>query len=108
MLNIVRHDLGFHESKARFPAKGTCLAIYSRTVNAQADLAETLKDHFPWAAMWEAQLRELFAAYVETKQSQNVLDYDDLLLYSAARASTISSSTSIRTPTGCNRRSCSP
>jgi DNA helicase-2/ATP-dependent DNA helicase PcrA len=81
LLNIVRHDLGFHDSKARFPAKGTCLAIYSRTVNAQAELAETLKDHFPWAAMWEVQLRDLFAAYVETKQAQNVLDYDDLLLY---------------------------
>ena len=26
-------------------------------------------------------MRELFAAYVEAKQSQNVLDYDDLLLY---------------------------
>lgn len=25
--------------------------------------------------------RELFAAYVEAKQRQNVLDYDDLLLY---------------------------
>ena len=81
LLNIVRHDLGFHDSKARFPAKGTCLAIYSRTVNAQSELAETLKDHFPWAAMWEAQLRDLFAAYVEAKQAQNVLDYDDLLLY---------------------------
>ena len=81
LLNIVRHDLGFHESKARFPAKGTCLAIYSRTVNAQAELTETLKEHFPWAAMWEAELRQLFASYVETKQAQNVLDYDDLLLY---------------------------
>jgi DNA helicase-2/ATP-dependent DNA helicase PcrA len=81
LLNIVRHDLGFHESKARFPAKGTCLAIYSRTVNAQAELAITLKEHFPWAAMWETELRQLFAAYVETKQAQNVLDYDDLLLY---------------------------
>ena len=81
LLNIVRHDLGFHDSKARFPAKGTCLAIYSRTVNAQSELAETLKDHFPWAAMWEAELRQLFSAYVETKQAQNVLDYDDLLLY---------------------------
>src|SRR5204862_4032467 len=27
-----------------------------------------------------AELKELFAAYVEAKQSQNVLDYDDLLL----------------------------
>jgi DNA helicase II / ATP-dependent DNA helicase PcrA len=76
LLNIVRHDLGFHDSKSRFPAKGTCLAIYSRTVNAQAELADVLKDHFPWAVMWEIELRQLFAAYVETKQSQNVLDYD--------------------------------
>src|SRR5690349_12000102 len=52
LLNIVRHDLGLHESKARFPAKSTCLAIYSRTVNGQADLDEVLKDAFPWALMW--------------------------------------------------------
>jgi DNA helicase-2/ATP-dependent DNA helicase PcrA len=81
LLNIVRHDLGFHDAKARFPAKGTCLAIYSRTVNAQGELADILKDAFPWAAMWEAQLRDLFAGYVTVKQDQNVLDYDDLLLY---------------------------
>src|SRR5437868_4234757 len=73
LLNIVRHDLGLHESKARFPAKGTCLAIYSRTVNAQGDLSEILKDSFPWAAMWENDLRALFGKYVETKQAQNVL-----------------------------------
>ncbi len=81
LLNIVRHDLGLHESKSRFPAKGTCLAIYSRTVNAQGELVQTLKDHFPWAANWETELRTLFAAYVEAKQAQGVLDYDDLLLY---------------------------
>ncbi|MDO8359320.1 MAG: ATP-dependent helicase [Devosia sp.] len=81
LINIVRHDLGLHEQTSRFPAKGTCLAIYSRTVNAQDELAETLKTAFPWAAMWEAQLRELFSRYVTAKQDQNVLDYDDLLLY---------------------------
>jgi DNA helicase-2/ATP-dependent DNA helicase PcrA len=30
---------------------------------------------------WAAELKELFAAYVDAKQRQNVLDYDDLLLY---------------------------
>src|SRR5262249_13909472 len=30
---------------------------------------------------WETELRQLFSAYVGTKQQQNVLDYDDLLLY---------------------------
>ena len=38
-------------------------------------------------AGWEAQLRELFAGYVEAKQAQNVLDYDDLLLYWAQMVS---------------------
>src|SRR6185312_5254692 len=58
-----------------------CIAIYSRTVNAQAELADVLKDAFPWAAMWAPQLHELFSGYVTAKQEQNVLDYDDLLLY---------------------------
>src|SRR5689334_6219348 len=84
LLNIARHDLGLHESTSRFPAKGTCLAIYSRTVNGQSALAEVLKESFPWAAMWETELSALFQKYVETKQAQNVLDYDDLLLYWAA------------------------
>ena len=81
LLNIVRHELGFHDAKSRFPTKGTCLAIYSRTVNAQAELTDVLKEAFPWAAMWEPQLRQLFERYVTVKQDQNVLDYDDLLLY---------------------------
>ena len=81
LMNLVRHELAFSDGETRFPTKGTCLAIYSRVVNAQADLDETLLQVFPWCAMWSAQLRRLFAAYVEAKQSQNVLDYDDLLLY---------------------------
>ena len=39
--------------------------------------------HFPWASAHEAALTKLFAAYVEAKQAQGVLDYDDLLLYFA-------------------------
>ncbi len=81
LMNLVRHDLGFSKTAKRFPMKGTCLSIYSRAVNAQAPLAEMLGDFFPWCAEWEAELRKLFGAYVEAKQKQNVLDYDDLLLY---------------------------
>ena len=36
---------------------------------------------FPWCCAWEDELRGLFAAYVDAKQRQHVLDYDDLLLY---------------------------
>jgi len=80
-MNLARHELGFSKTASRFPTKGTCLAIYSRAVNAELPLDEVLRDAFPWCAGWRAQLRDLFAAYVEAKQAQNVLDYDDLLLY---------------------------
>jgi DNA helicase-2/ATP-dependent DNA helicase PcrA len=84
LMNLVRHELGFSATKTRFPAKGTCLAIYSRVVNAQCELEDALAATFPWCARWPAELRELFGAYVEAKQRQNVLDYDDLLLYWSA------------------------
>ncbi len=81
LLNLVRHELGFSKTKRRFPMKGTCLSIYSRSVNSQSDLGEMLGAHFAWCVEWEQELRQLFAGYVEAKQRQNVLDYDDLLLY---------------------------
>ena len=40
LMNLVRHDLGFSKMEKRFPMKGTCLAIYSRAVNAQAPLGQ--------------------------------------------------------------------
>ncbi|UVK37949.1 ATP-dependent helicase [Mesorhizobium sp. AR10] len=86
LMNLARHELGFSKTESRFPTKGTCLAIYSRAVNAQAPLGEVLGSVFPWCAGWAEQLKQLFAAYVEAKQAQNVLDYDDLLLYWAQMA----------------------
>jgi DNA helicase-2/ATP-dependent DNA helicase PcrA len=81
LMNLVRHELGFSKTESRFPTKGTCLAIYSRAVNSETPLDEVLKTSFPWCLAWEPQLRDLFASYVDAKQAQNVLDYDDLLLY---------------------------
>ena len=79
LMNLCRNDLGLPKSESRFPAKRTCLAIYSRVVNSEAPLGEVLRDHFPKFARWEAELKRLFGAYVTAKQKQNILDYDDLL-----------------------------
>jgi DNA helicase II / ATP-dependent DNA helicase PcrA len=81
LMNLVRHQLGFSEQEQRFPLKATCLAIYSKTVNSGHALDRVLKRHFPWCISFEEDLRSLFEAYVAAKQAQNVLDYDDLLLY---------------------------
>jgi DNA helicase-2/ATP-dependent DNA helicase PcrA len=81
LVNLVRYDLGYSKMEKRFPAKGTCLGIYSRVVNSENKLDDILSRSFPWCAVWAEQLRTLFAHYVEAKQHQQVLDYDDLLLY---------------------------
>jgi DNA helicase II / ATP-dependent DNA helicase PcrA len=79
LMGMVRQELGVATSARRFPMKGTCLAIYSRVVNADESVADALAAAFPWCREWETELKRLFAAYVEAKQKQNVLDYDDLL-----------------------------
>jgi DNA helicase-2/ATP-dependent DNA helicase PcrA len=86
LMNLVRHELGFSAKERRFPSKSTCFAIYSRVVNTGSTLVDALHSSFPWCREWEADLRVLFAAYVDAKQKQGVLDYDDLLLYWAHMA----------------------
>ena len=56
LMNLVRHELGFSNTDSRFPTKNTCLAIYSRAVNAQTPLDECLGG-FPWCAGWEQELK---------------------------------------------------
>ena len=87
LMGLVRHEIGLTQTAKRFPLKGTCLSIYSRVVNTRATLAEVLQASFPWCAEWEAELNTLFGAYVDAKQAQNVVDYDDLLLFWAEMAS---------------------
>src|SRR5947207_11423996 len=87
LMNLVRHERGLSKTESRFPTKGTCLAIYSRCINAEMEIEKVLGQHYPWCAGWAAELKGLFAAYVEAKQAQHVLDYDDLLLYWAEMVS---------------------
>ena len=86
LMNLVRHELGLAESGKRFPRKHTCLSIYSAVVNTLAPLPDVLQARHPWCSDFEDDLRRLFRAYVEAKQAQHVLDYDDLLLYWAQMA----------------------
>jgi DNA helicase II / ATP-dependent DNA helicase PcrA len=81
LMGLIRADRGLNKKEARFPHKGTCLAIYSRCVNSGRDLRDVLERDFPWCAEWEGELRALFKDYVDRKQKRNVLDFDDLLLY---------------------------
>jgi len=81
LMDWVRHDLGFSKSKTLFPKKGTCLAIYSYMVNSRKPLKRVLSVDYQWCKQWLPELRKLFASYEKAKRRQNVVDYDDLLLF---------------------------
>ena len=63
LINLVRHERGLSAKNRRFPQKSTCLAIYSRAVNASEPLEAVLLK-YPWCAEWKEELRALFEAYV--------------------------------------------
>jgi DNA helicase II / ATP-dependent DNA helicase PcrA len=65
----------------RFPKKDALVSMYSRMVNAGQGLSAVLEHAFPWCKDEAEGIRTLFAEYTRRKREQNVLDYDDLLLF---------------------------
>ena len=120
-MNLVRHELGFSKTESRFPDQGHLPRdLFARRQCRGAARRGARRGLSRGAPPGRRSCKQLFAAYVEAKQAQNVLDYDDLLLYwaqmigerrarraTSAAASTMCWSTSTRTPTGCRPRSCS-
>jgi DNA helicase-2/ATP-dependent DNA helicase PcrA len=86
VMNLLRDELGFSSRERRFPRKDTLAAIYSRTVNAGERLTDVVKKHYPWCLDETEGIRDIFRAYTERKRLQHVLDYDDLLLFWKALA----------------------
>ena len=81
LMNLIRTERGIAKRDRRFPRKATLVSIYSRMVNAQEPLSETLETHFPWCHGDADQVTEIFESYTQRKKEQHLLDFDDLLLF---------------------------
>ena len=81
LLALLRDELRPPDAERRRRTNKDLLAgIWSRCVNTQRPLAEVLDRWYPWCRDDLEELRPLFAAYVERKRRDQILDYDDLLL----------------------------
>ena len=69
------------EEGRRHTSKDALAAIWSRCVNTRRPLDEVLERWYPWCRDDADELRATYGAYVERKQRDQVLDYDDLLLH---------------------------
>ena len=91
LLDLIRSEQQSARDKReqrRFPRKDTLVAIYSRMVNAGQGLSTVLENSFPWCIDDADGIRTIFAEYTRRKRAQNVLDYDDLLLFWRALGAT--------------------
>ena len=69
------------DRKRRFPQTSTIAAVYSRVVSSQTSVEATVAEVFPWCKEDLEGLRLIFTQYTERKRAQQLLDFDDLLLY---------------------------
>lgn len=81
LMDWLREQQPLDKARRRFPRAATCLTIYSDVTNTGLSLEQVLKLRYPWCETWQLQLQSLMAAYVEHKQAQALLDFDDLLLW---------------------------
>lgn len=81
LMNLVRSDLGLAARAHRFPRKQTLATIYARMINASERLSDVVERDFPWCKDDIDDIAKVFEAYTARKRVQQVLDFDDLLVY---------------------------
>jgi len=80
-LHLLATKLGFLDKKVRFPKKDTLRNIVSMSINRSQKIREVLEKEYPHFLDLAEELQQLHKAYIEYKLAQNVIDYDDMLLY---------------------------
>jgi DNA helicase-2/ATP-dependent DNA helicase PcrA len=80
VMDTLRAGHGLAGTDRRAPRAPVCADIYSRCVNTQTTIADTVAASFPWCREYTAQLAGLFRGYVAHKRAHALVDFDDLLL----------------------------
>jgi DNA helicase-2/ATP-dependent DNA helicase PcrA len=85
LLDLLRTPIAADRHR-RFPKASTVAAVYARVVSSQVSVEETVTRDFPWCAEDIDGLKVIFTGYTERKRAQQLLDFDDLLLFWRAAA----------------------
>lgn len=80
VVQFVRTKLNFHKKNKRFPNKSTLLNIISTSINKHLDIRVVLMDQFPQFLEQIVNIEKVALGYVEYKENNFVMDFDDLLI----------------------------
>ncbi|MBL7998822.1 MAG: ATP-dependent helicase [Candidatus Kapabacteria bacterium] len=81
IIQILRMNRGLDSSKRRFPQKKTIHSIISAAINTCKPLLDVIESDYPQYTDDAETINNLARDYHTYKAKNNVLDYDDLLVY---------------------------
>jgi ATP-dependent DNA helicase UvrD/PcrA len=81
LISMLRKEMAGISKYRSFPKKQTLANIFSRAVNKVMEIDDTILEDYPHFSEHLDDIMVLYNAYSSRKQEQNLLDYDDLLVY---------------------------
>lgn len=80
MMNYIKEMNGYSKEK-NFPKGSELIAIFSIAINKDKTIEWVITNKYPKFEDFTKEILELKEAYVTYKKERNILDYDDLLIY---------------------------
>jgi DNA helicase-2/ATP-dependent DNA helicase PcrA len=81
IINLIRSQDGFISKEKRFPKKDTLNKIYSLNVNTGIPVEQIIEADYPHFIPLLDKIIEVQHIFTSYKRKNNLLDYDDLLVY---------------------------
>jgi len=81
VINLIHSQDKFLTKERRFPNKQTLGKVYSLSVNTKRTVQEIIQEDYPHFLPLLDKIIEIQKIYSDYKRKNNLLDYDDLLVY---------------------------
>ncbi|HED06290.1 MAG TPA: ATP-dependent helicase [Ignavibacteria bacterium] len=81
VINLIRSNLGLINKKKRFPNKRTLGKVFSLHINTGKNIEDIISSNYPHFLDDIDKILEIQKIYNNYKYKNNLLDYDDLLIY---------------------------
>ncbi|MCK9211147.1 MAG: ATP-dependent helicase, partial [Ignavibacteriaceae bacterium] len=81
VINLIRNQSGLAKKEKRFPNKQTLNKVFSFSVNTEKKVEDIILDDYPHFYEQIDQILDIQKIYDSYKKKNNLLDYDDLLIY---------------------------
>ncbi len=80
VFQLIRSELKFNKLEERFPQKNTIYSMLSTSVNKQMSIHEVIDEQYPQFMHHVERIEELSDKYTSYKETNHVMDFDDLLV----------------------------